>query len=646
MGIRVLLLLFFIVPRLAYGSPDPYSIQMSMPGIALGHHLEILEDPQGNLSVKDLVHLSFRPSLEELPNFGPSTSAFWSRFTLSNPYAQPVDVYIENRMVAPDHQSFFVRGTDGKLQEFVIDETRPFNTWNLQHRHPALRLTLAPGETQIHVRTQNLTGNLHALLIWDLNAFQVHHSWDLFLISFLFGILLAMGLYNLFLLLSLRRLDIIFYVGFNLSFILWQLTYTGVLTQFIPDTVMPSSWSTKWMLGFGQLASLFALGFCSQFLKVWGGKRWLDDVCLGVIALGVFNLLTLAFNVTYLSSLVVPIHVMLTAALISLLSLRSCWQRYRPAYFFLGAWLSLIVGATFTVGSSLRLFTYRVESEWAIFIGAAIESILLSAALGYKWSYAIKVDAEAKNQAAILKKSLDDARIIQKAILPKMENLPGLKITSSYRSAEQIGGDLYGHHYDSVHQRLYFYIGDVTGHGLPSALLSVAVAGALRFSLSKAYRESDLIPQVLDSIAHDLTQMISEMSGQTMHMTMTICVINLMTLECHYLNAGHNAFYQISQGIAQGILRGGSPLGRTEAPVYGHQKLQLSPGDMLFFYTDGLLENQGPKGQMISPRVLKSLLQGSRSGAEIRERILARSLELWGDRAPSDDCTFVAIELV
>ncbi len=626
-------------------NPIPLTIHETMTGRTLGMRSELLEDETGQLTFAEVKDLTFYPSTTEFPNFGVTTSAFWSHFILLNPFESKRTLIIENHLIGPDQQSFFIVESDGNAFEKKADETVNFKIHEIQHRHPAIELTLMPGLTHIYLRTQNMTGNAHALLLWDPLSFQKHHSNDLFFLSLLFGILFAMGAYNLFLFLSLRRLDVFLYVIFNFSFIAWQATYTGVYTQFFPMDFLQNTIVDKIMLAFGQLSSVFALAYCCQFLRIWGTSRWVDDLCLGSIALGSFSLLTLFFDVIHLSALIIPIHVMLTTALITYLSIRACLRNYRPAYLFFGAWLSLIVGTAITIGSVLDLIPYQLNNEWAVFVGAAIESILLSVALGYKWSYAIKLDAEARKRGAILLRSLEDARTIQQALLPRLQQVPGVAIAASYRTAEQIGGDLYGYHYDAIHQTLFFYIGDVTGHGLPSALLSVAVAGALRSSLARADRQHESPAILLEWIAQDLNHMIRDMSTGKMHMTMCVCSINLMTLECYYLNAGHNAFYLISKGLARGVLRGGSPLGGTTDTNFGKQYLQLQSGDILFFYTDGLTENSGPRGEMLSARVLKNLLQGKSSAKEVTASVEAEGQKIWSDHPAQDDCTFVSIEL-
>jgi serine phosphatase RsbU (regulator of sigma subunit) len=110
------------------------------------------------------------------------------------------------------------------------------------------------------------------------------------------------------------------------------------------------------------------------------------------------------------------------------------------------------------------------------------------------------------------------------------------------------------------------------------------------------------------------------------------------------LNAGHNLPYLI-QGNSIHILKSrGNRLGHTHDPQFTVHTQSWTRGDRLFLYTDGLVENQGPSGQILKTRQLERVLVRDCSLDDLQKSILATAEKVWQDNTPEDDVSFLILE--
>ena len=224
--------------------------------------------------------------------------------------------------------------------------------------------------------------------------------------------------------------------------------------------------------------------------------------------------------------------------------------------------------------------------------------------------------------------------------------LRGVEISSHYLSAEIAGGDWLGVKYDESNELLYAVIGDVTGHGMVSALLTVATAGAMNGCLHMMGMQPKLSP--LDGL-HRLAQSVNRVVydlGQIIDRCMTMCFIciDVQKGQLAYINAGHNAIYLVRSGRVKPILEGSLPLGMSGESRFGQTTLDLEEGDMVFLYTDGLIENVGPDGQCLALRTIEKILKSGASPEHTKTKILEQGSMIWKHEEPEDDCSFLIIQ--
>lgn len=231
------------------------------------------------------------------------------------------------------------------------------------------------------------------------------------------------------------------------------------------------------------------------------------------------------------------------------------------------------------------------------------------------------------------------ARDIQQSLLPSglPNNLAnGLDVSGLQVSAKFVGGDLYDYYVRD--NKLLFCIGDVSGKGVPAALLM-----AISHSLFRTLSARDDCP---DSIVQALNTAISENNPDIMFITMFLGVMDLSTGKISYCNAGHNPPILIKDGRAEFLNTEPSLLlGVETGAKYTAYEMALAPGDTLLLYTDGLTEAENEQKELFGEaRALDAAAAVGAMAAQEQLAQLHKAMQQFVDNAEqSDDLTLLAI---
>jgi len=254
--------------------------------------------------------------------------------------------------------------------------------------------------------------------------------------------------------------------------------------------------------------------------------------------------------------------------------------------------------------------------------------------------------ARSQSEQETLAKNLAAAQKFYISMQNLSSRLQGVEISSYYCSAEIAGGDWIGVKHDEKNNLLYAVIGDVTGHGMVSALLTVATAGAMNGCLHMMGTQAKLpAAEGLRQLANAVNRVVFDL-GQIINRCMTMCFIciDMERGELAYLNAGHNPVYLVRNQKIIPILKGGLPLGMSRDTSFGQRTIDLQQGDTIFLYTDGLIENRGPNGESLAIRAVEKILKAGASPEHTKKKILKQGSVIWQQEVPEDDCSFLIIQ--
>jgi phosphoserine phosphatase RsbU/P len=182
-----------------------------------------------------------------------------------------------------------------------------------------------------------------------------------------------------------------------------------------------------------------------------------------------------------------------------------------------------------------------------------------------------------------LEREMELAAEIQRQILPeRVPALAGYDLAGWNRPARQVGGDYYDLAVTDG-ERLALALGDVSGKGMPAALMVSTLNSALKLLRDR----NDLGP---DLLAH-LNRHIFESSASNKFITLIVAELAAASGRLAYVNAGHNpALLLRAGGGVERLEACGLPLGLLAASVYERREVELAPGDLVCFYSDGITE--------------------------------------------------------
>ena len=261
---------------------------------------------------------------------------------------------------------------------------------------------------------------------------------------------------------------------------------------------------------------------------------------------------------------------------------------------------------------------------------------------------------EATKTHAALQTELQLAEEIQQMLIPeKFLKKQGYQIASYLKSATHCGGDWWGCLEIERPGRpplVLVMIGDVTGHGTSSALVTATVRGGL--SILENWLKSGL---TLDprEINRYFNSVVFQAAKGSIGMTFFTAVIDAEKNEIHCTNAGHNFPYILTPDETgknidvKSIGKSSIPLGYAVDTLYKDlDTYRWSPGSRLFLYTDGLIECLKDGVNLYDRKQLRKAIKrhGALSANKLLSQILSERDERIGDLPPEDDVTVVVVE--
>ncbi|MGF1573910.1 MAG: SpoIIE family protein phosphatase [Sumerlaeia bacterium] len=237
-------------------------------------------------------------------------------------------------------------------------------------------------------------------------------------------------------------------------------------------------------------------------------------------------------------------------------------------------------------------------------------------------------------------REMEIARTIQMNLLPKVyPSLPGYDVSAMSLPAKHVGGD----YYDFLalpDGRIGFAIADVSGKGVPAAILTAT---------TRSYLQSET--QQADTTIAETVQRINKMVHRDvtndMYVTMALVYLNPKNGDLEYVNAGHTHPILMShQGQIKFLDEGGLFLGIVDVGTYEQANESIKPGDILVMVTDGVTDILNAHNEAFGAERFYSILRQSThmSAEEIRNAIYQACVMHRGEADQFDDFTLIVIK--
>jgi len=229
------------------------------------------------------------------------------------------------------------------------------------------------------------------------------------------------------------------------------------------------------------------------------------------------------------------------------------------------------------------------------------------------------------------------ARLIQQQLLPRaLPQVEGWEVEVHYHPAREVGGDFY----DFVNLRdgrIVLVAGDVTGKGVPAALVMATTRSLLRGEINRQRSPGEILRRANQQLCNDIPQ--------NMFVTCMCAIIDPSSGQTVMANAGHNVPY-VCNGLKLREFRAtGMPLGLMGGVDYEERATILMPGDSFVLHSDGIAEARNDRGEMFGFPRMKSVLEQSHGSGGAIACLLAELREFAGPKwEQEDDITLVVLQ--
>ncbi|MND74937.1 Signal transduction histidine-protein kinase BarA [compost metagenome] len=360
----------------------------STHSLPLGRVMQVFEDRDGNASIAQVSAPSFsehfRTHQTDVLNAGYSTSVFWIRLDLrytALPSAAPRSWLLELAYPPLDHLELYLPDSSGtfRLAQRTGDAL-PYASRQIEQNNYLFELPFSPGQTTTAYLRLHSQGSVQApLTLWSTEAYLEAQPTRLYVLGLIYGVLLGMLVYNLFIYLSVRDTSYLYYILYIASFGLYQVSVNGAaVAYFWPDSPWWANAATPLFIG---ASGLFGCQFARSFLQIARHSRAFDGLLKVLMACGGMVML-----LSLISSYGIALRLATALALLFTVTIFAAgvyaWRRgLRVARYFIIAWTAFLLGGLVNTLMVLGYLPNVFLTMYASQIGSALEVCLLSLAL-------------------------------------------------------------------------------------------------------------------------------------------------------------------------------------------------------------------------------------------------------------------------
>lgn len=387
----------FILVFLLAGTPF-VSAQYNNGGADVTTDVSFLEDKKGELSPSQAFGKTFKHVDEPTPNYGLSESVYWFKIKVGN-HGKEDDLLfkIHNGIIT---NAIFYEPVGSSFKEMRSGDLVPYTKRNINSQFPIFRLDLPRDSTATYLLrvSSNNVLDLPMKADTELSIMDGVNKDQLFFGLYL-GIILVMVFYNLFIYLTIRDSNYLYYVVYIVTVGLVQACLKGYASKFFWRN---STWLTLNMPNIAiALSGIFAIFFVFNFLNI---KKYVPRLYYILWGINVIYFVGIALS---LSGQLITAQKMLqgNASLVSIALMTSgvmVYRRgFRPALYFTVAWSFFLTGVVIYILKDAGVLPYNNFTSNAILIGSSLEVSLLSFALADKINIYRKEKEESQAQALL-----------------------------------------------------------------------------------------------------------------------------------------------------------------------------------------------------------------------------------------------------
>ena len=397
--------------------------------VPLSTQMELLQDADDRLRIADILagQGAFEPVQQKVINLGKSDASVWVHLRLRDTSQHQIDNtwILELAFARLARVDIFMVDAGTVVKSASIGYSHPISSRELTHNFFAQPLHPEPGRLyDVYVNVMRKGGGIQIPLTFHrATEFSRYVSERNQFYGMYFGIMLAMLIYNLFLMLSVGTRAYFYYILHIIgSFTTFQIINGYAFLYWWPNTPIINEYAIQITVC---LSSMAALLFVRHYVELHRFNVWMNR---SISAMMVLGFCIVGLRLFTQEPMIVPAGLFIAFASLQMMIITLvCWRGgSRPAGFFLLAWVVFLLGALLHMLTLLGLFPHNFLSTYAVIIGSALEVLLLSLGL------ADRINAERRARYSALQEKHEaivdlkeaEARLVRRAMHSATTGLP------------------------------------------------------------------------------------------------------------------------------------------------------------------------------------------------------------------------------
>ena len=384
----MLVFLLLLMPQLS-AEPVVVPTKTELAALDIWNQSEYQVDTEGGMDFAQILRSTdWKPTTGHASSLSYVKGALWIRTVLVNRSHESFQLLLDHPYVLTDAITVHLQHK-GQITQFMTAGDHVASEGAVVHsRNPVFNLRLQPGENILYIKVKSSALVSGKFDLWEPMPYFNKVNKELVFVSVLLGCLLILVCYNLFLYFSMKSKVYLHYVIYLLAFLNVQIIFSGVSRIFLVES--NDALFLYWNEGLHvsvKLAWAFAFSFAANFLNLASFHPKLDRLVRMAMLFVVISLLTGFFLPYRLDSAFVVFLTVVSSLLLLGLGIWSSLRGYRPAFFYTAGWAVLLLASGVMALRSAGLLPINLFTTWAQIVGAAIEGLVLSLALGERYNY-------------------------------------------------------------------------------------------------------------------------------------------------------------------------------------------------------------------------------------------------------------------
>jgi diguanylate cyclase (GGDEF)-like protein len=379
----------------------PALLESDSSGSSLNEHIELLEDVGGQLSIADMadpaVQSRFQPAAGRA-TVGQSRHPWWIKVSLQRAADAPGQWWLENAGITIFQLHLYLPDGQGGWHERATGTAVPYAEGrDYPYRRMLFKLPeLGEEPLTLYFRSLDPAGNSFPLKVWQLSDLEQLASNENIGFGLIYGVILALLLYNLFILIALRDKAYLWYVLATACVLVFILSMTGHGFQYLwPDRAVPF-WLDRITLP--SLWGIFVMRFTQELLYTRRGLIWPHRLLNAGCVLYVIAILINAFGYRAEGALLIALTPVVTVPTALFSAGVRCYQGFFPARFYLLGYGAVLSSTIVLVMRAAGLIEPSNFTAYLFPFSVAAETILFSFALAYRIQMLKQEKAQALQQ--------------------------------------------------------------------------------------------------------------------------------------------------------------------------------------------------------------------------------------------------------